>query len=795
MLQMIGIEQEILDNLDATRLVFQHPQAIILGLILLVPVAVWILRRQRRNLGSAGPLVIGALTALRILILLLMIMVLGAPRLVLNYQRSEKPAVAFLVDHSASMFLPAGPFTDERETAGIAAAAGYSMPSNKPDPDVIKALNRISRVKLANTAIGNATNLFRALASNKMDLAFYELSNSALNLCPASNTPPRLPEPVAPGGSATLLGDALHKLLDESLNRPLAGIILFSDGQNNGGRPPLEAARRAAELGVRFYTIPCAGTATVSDVTLIDLDLPGEITLGDTVRITATIESHGFDGKTATIRVLETNQVLDSREIILTSREQQQADLSFVTGREGIHPLTVEIVPLAGEPEHLQGNNNDQAVLEVNRDKIRVLYLEGLPRWDFRFLKNAMRRDHGLGGLDTPQPVIAVETEVRLLAPEQQRQAVPQNVEQWAAYQAVILGDLSPNILGALQLQALSTAVRERGTGLLIQAGPLHMPQSYAEEFGELLPVKCIRRLPGLDAPTYRPFTIDLAPEGVFHEIMRLVDEPERNRSIWLQMPPFYWCAAAERAAAGATILAWNPAVGGRLGAVPLIAWHQAGAGKVLFVGTDSTWTWRQNVGDRYFYRFWGQAIRFVARQPEGIKTSRLAVRPPRVSPGQPVYIELMAYTREGLPRAEETLKTLVTGGTAMRQVQLNADRSRRGRFSGSFIAEKAGIHNVIFEPGDGGPVLSGEVRVTPALLELRHAQVQRPILRALAEATGGRMLELPQLGTIGDQFHGVPKLTRVQREASLWDNWLVLLLLAVLYSLDVGIRRLRGLS
>ena len=129
-----------------------------------------------------------------------------------------------------------------------------------------------------------------------------------------------------------------------------------------------------------------------------------------------------------------------------------------------------------------------------------------------------------------------------------------------------------------------------------------------------LLPVKLKAGVPGLTPLGAPSFRLELAPEGSLHEATRLQDEPGRNQNTWRSLPPFYWSAAVKETAPAATVLV-NNAAPGEKGKMPLIAEHFAGQGKVLFVGTDETWRWRQNVGDRFFYRFWGQAVRAVARR------------------------------------------------------------------------------------------------------------------------------------------------------------------------------------
>ena len=357
------------------------------------------------------------------------------------------------------------------------------------------------------------------------------------------------------------------------------------------------------------------------------------------------------------------------------------------------------------------------------------------------------------------------------------------------------MGDASPRILRPEFLDLLAKAVREKGVGLIVQAGPLAMPHAFDNRLHDLLPVKLRQKSAGLEA-VHTPFRLEVTPDGATHEAMRFYDDPHRNQNVWSNMPPYYWCAAVERAAAGAAVLARNPSVPTDYGKLPLVAHHFAGQGRVLLVGTDSTWLWRQNVGDRFFYKFWGQAIRFVARRDQaGSKKSWIEVRPIRAQPGEQAQIELMAFTSDGSPRTERTLSVQVLGGGSTKAVELAADPATKGRYAGKFAVAAAGEYRVTYQPGAGAEPAEAKIRVTAAAEELRHPNVNRPALELMASASGGRLVELPDLASIPEQIKGETKHTLQHREATLWDNWLMLALVMGIYSLDVGLRRLTGLS
>ncbi len=688
-LQSVGVGGDFLQHVEHVRLAVQHPAALWVGLGLLVPLAIHIYRRQQR-LAAASPWLVPALTVTRVTVLLLLVLALSGPFLKLEYQREKRSVVTVLFDQSASMELPAGPFENDAEVLAIAKATGYSVPDSGVDAETRKALNRVSRAQLARrTAEAHAETLLKPLGE-KFDTRCVGFASEMQPLA-ADLAQGKLPEPKPAEGGGTLLGDVLEKVLDEAGGGKMSAIVVFSDGQITGGEPLSAAAQRAAKFGVPIFAVPVGAAKPWPDVSVVDVSAAGELAVGDTARVTATLESRGLDGKPVKVQLRQGEMLLDEKEVTLQSREQQHIELTFVAKRPGAQYLTVQVPELPDEPEFLRVNNTDTTLVRVSRERLRVLYVEGVPRWDFRFLKNAMRRDNGLGGRTGNIPDVVLEAEWRRRPTEQAAQGLPRTVEELAQYHVVILGDASPRLVNREFVKALATAVRERSVGLIVEAGPLAMPHAFDEKFQGLLPVRLYGAAAGVQAPAYNPFRVELTPDGMAHEAMRLEDEPERNRNVWALMPPFYWCAAAERAAPGATVLAWNGSVAARQGALPLVAHHFAGAGRVLFVGTDATWRWRLNFGERYFYRFWGQAIRFVARFDATQRQNSLEVRPIRPSPQQPAEIELLAFGADGAPRRENRLPVTVIVGGSVQRVELEADPAQKGRFTGRFTPAVVG--------------------------------------------------------------------------------------------------------
>lgn len=788
-------DKDVLSHLDKASLAFQRPAVLWVGLVLLVPIGVYVYFRQDRNLGSVPRALRGALSATRIIILAMLIGVLAGPYLKIDHKVDKKPIVALLFDHSQSMELPAGPFEVEAETLRMAQAAGYPTPEGRLDGEARKALNRIGRAKLAQTVVeASGAPILKTLAE-KYDIRYYALSRELKPLTVDAKKL-KIPEPASPGGDVTYLGDAVQQLVDEAAGRPIAGVLLFSDGQNTGGRPPSEAAHAAARAGASIYGVPVGSAVRVRDLAIVDVFTSGQVSVGDKAQVAVTLESEGFNGRPVKVELLDGEKLLDSKELVLRGVEQQQLELSFEATEPGARYLTVNVPVQPEEPEELRANNSDVVFLRVSKEKVKVLYVEGMPRWDFRFLKNAMRRDHGLGGRQKDDPDLLLDSELRR-RPAGQPSAYPENLDQLAEYHTVILGDVPPDRLPAGFMDLLVKGVQDRGLGLIVAAGPQYMPHLYDTQLQDMLPVRLKKNKAGAVAAVYNPFHLELSPEGAIHEVLRLYDDTSRNQNVWSHMPPYFWCAAADRPASAATVLAYNPSEQGPYGKMPLIAYHYFGRGRVMFVGTDSTWLWRQNVGDRFFYKFWGQSVRFVSRRDESESTkTRIEVQPVRVQPGESAHIELMAFRAGGTPRKERKLSIQVQGNREKpRAVEVVADTHIKGRYTGKFTPKNSGNYRVSYDPGGNDDKVEAKIRVMPAADEFRHPNLNRATLEALSNTSGGRVVELTDLATIPEKLKGETQSSHLYREATIWDNWLTMAVLVFVYSLDVGLRRLAGLS
>jgi len=804
-LKLVGISDTLAERLGETHWMWARPRVFLAGVVLLAPLAVFIVLRHRHNLPNVSPALRGMLSGCRIAVLALLVIVLGGPYLRLEEPVTQKPVLAWLTDESASMSLPVGSY-DGDQLAALAVAAGMAEkpPDNGPakvDADVRRELVNVTRAQFAARVVDRHRAAVLVPLADQFDLRAYRF---ARRLQPDTTLAPHDPKPEdsPPAGDLadTALGDALDEVIALAAGRRLAGIVLLSDGRTTTGSDPIQVMKRQQAVTTEkrvppVWAIPVGSPEPPVDIALLDVLAPAQLAVGDTAVVVATITSHGFDDRRIKVTLLEGDKALDETEAALRAGERQQLQLDFEAKEPGMRLLTVQVAP-QGE-EQVQDNNRSGLAINVDEQRWRVLYIEGYPSWDFRFLDHSLRRDHGLEVSVVMEAGLSVDPEK-----DEDLAAVaklPQDAAGFAQYNVVMLGDVSPALLTPSRQHSLARAVEEEGLGLIVRAGPQAMPHAYVGgPLSTLLPIKIERgdgtvegNPPGVEAPAFSPFLMAVTAAGSRHPAFRLYDSATRNRSVWSRMPSFFWAAAAAEESAGATVLAKLSTAGKER---PLIAEHFAGAGRVLLVGTDSTYRWRRNIGDHLFYRFWGQAIRRVARSKQrSIRKNWLEAYPARVAAGEGVSIELYAVDESGEPLTDAEARVRVTRGDSTETVIL--DRSAEpGRFRGTWNPSQVGEYRLAYADRRGATV-DAAVRVAESGRELLRPDVDRDTLGALADVTGGGVIELDRIAELTQKLEGETVTVTRAHEEEIWDNWLTLVLLVTLYCADVFVRRMSGLT
>ncbi len=589
-------------------LVFQTDPFSLISAIVVVALAVFIAVISWENQGSSPRFLL--LETLRFLILLLMAFLLLSPEWIVQLPTVERTEIPVLVDTSASM-----------QTRDIVLSSGQT----------------ITRLSVARQSAQH-------LLSANPQLSLIEFAN-----------------PQSFNDQRDACTD-LARSIEEYLSNPdkIRAIVMISDGCHNGTGQPLVAAQKLREAGIPFIAIPVGSERPLPDIRLTRVVPPEFGVVSELVQILYTLENTMLNAADLTLKLtsLDSGKTVESR-ITLGPGERHEGMLPWKVTKNGPENLRLEVSSIPGESDW--GNNSTDIVLNGRQETIKCLVVDSLPRWEYRFIRNALSRDP------------AVEVHTLLFLPGMSRvghgnnylERFPESMHELASYDVIFLGDIGLGDRGLTLKQAelIKGLIEQRAVGLILMPGPLGKQMDLLQSpLKDLMPVLLDTSHPQGVRQTV-PSALVLTPEGKRSLLTQLVDEPTSNESIWKELPGFYWYAPVLRAKAGAQVLAVHESATNSSGRLPLLVAQPAGAGKVLFMGTDAVWRWRRGVEDKYHYRFWRQVARWMSYRRHMAANSRLHLisSPEHPNVGDTIRLTVLASDTSGSPYTDGTVLADIT--------------------------------------------------------------------------------------------------------------------------------------
>ncbi len=615
-------------------------------------------------------------------------------------------------------------------------------------------------------------------------------------------TPAALSQP--PVAESSDLVTALEKAREAGGGKPLAGIILISDGADNAalegqerGRLSADAKARLSRLGAPVSTLRATG-AGFKDVSLAELRADEFAFVHNTFEVEVVIEARGFAGATVPVVMKREGEVVSQQSVVLQDGPTT-VSLKSKPDKIGEFVYSVSVPTLSGEA--VLENNERSFVLQVIRDKIRVLQVSGRPSWDERFLRQHLKENPNVDLISFF--ILRTPTDVPG-APENELSLIPFPVEklfttELRSFDVVIFQNFDYRPYKMRQyLPNIRDAVLQSGLGFVMIGGE----QSFAgggylgTELEEILPLT--PDTGDLIASRVAP---QLTEAGRSHPITDLARGTGRNDGVWKGLTGWTTLNRTGALSPQATALALEPSVPGADGrGAPLIAVMDAGQGRTMAVATDSMWRWRFAQGadgggaERAYHRFWSNALRWLVRDPEH---SRVRVVPERrrfeLTDPVDVSVSVLGQDYQPVPNAHLTL-SLEHNGTALATDELTTGEggSAKRRYPelppGAFrITAKASASGR--QLGEGQGVFVVEARS----VELLRGAPRPDLLAAIADATGGRAADLDTALT--DLEIVDPDVVEVDRRRNLelWDNAWAMVLGVALFAADWALRRRRG--
>lgn len=744
-----------------------NPWLIIFGLLVFgsaVGIGYWNWRRSAYGRGVAY------LEFLRLTIIAGIVFLLLEPEWVRIHLPSQKPQLQVLVDRSRSMLT-----TDatDSEAPGSPLVSRQAATERLLTPDAWAGLQERFDVRI-DTFPDGLTNHSREVDQEQ------------------STAPePQGRESNSSQNSGTDLSAALQSALVN--NQVLRSVIVVSDGDWNQGLPPAETAIKFRASDIPIHTISIGAEQKLPDLEVYDMDLPTFGIVDKSIRIPFSVAS-SLGRNYAVQATLEVDgSVVDRKEIRVSPMAKTQDFFHWTPAEMGERSVRISI---ASFPEEgLTENNALESTIQIREERLKVLVIETYPRWEYRFLRNALSRDPGV--------------EVSCLLFHQKLDKMgggnrdylsefPSDPEVLSEYDVIFIGDIGigENQLSEEQCEMLRGLVEFQASGLVFLPGPYGFQNSLAESSLEpLIPVVAdSTMINGRGDST--PMHFELTQSGRRSLLTKLSEQEDLNVDVWSSLPGFQWFMPVSRAKAGAEVLAVHQQAMNEFGRLPLIVTKPYGVGKVLYMATDGAWRWRRGVEDLYHYRFWGQVVRWMAyqRHMNRGESIRFYYSPesPQVGQKLALKVNVMSDSGEPVSTGNTTMKIQAPGGRSTVLQLKSAGADSWGLFEGEFTPNEAGKYQITLASSGTSQILEANLSVQGSAFEKVGEPAKPYVLQEISKITNGETFELSQIASLQNWVLDMPEPPAMVKRTPLWAHPLVMVSIVCLLTLFwIGRKRL----
>jgi uncharacterized membrane protein len=758
---LFGHEQAVFTN---GRFGFDvRPGAVILILIVLLAAAfiyfIYLRPRIRLSKGTTATLI-----ALRAALLAVMVVLLLRPVVVVSSVIPRSSYVAMVIDDSVSMKLQ----------------------------DVPDGATRLDTVKQA--LLNTGPDSFLNQLEKKFKTNLYGFSGGLTRLKDGNDL-------YGEGRTSDLAG-ALDETIKRSSGMPLSAVVIATDGASNVPRDLAAVLRELRARDIPVFTVGVGNTARPMDAELTRANMPRRVLVGSRLNIETIVGLSGYGASKVLLSVREDGRAIKTEEVSLRGNDTQAVNLEITPTTPGVHRYTVEVTPLDGELT--VENNKQDSLVEVIEGPLRILHVEGEPRWELGKIRESIQPNEKNVILVSLQRTgenkfyrqgIGAQTELAT--------GFPKTEEELFSYHGLILGSVEAGFFTADELRSIEAFVARRGGGLLAIGGRLSFDggKYKGTTIDDLLPVS-LTGGPVDDAnsfaPVYRPV---LTGPGQAHPITRLTEDRGANQKAWNELPQISVSQVLANVKPGASVLLEARRVEGSGPQVaPLLIQQRYGRGQTLALTASDTWRWRMKMDSKNnaHETFWRQMLRYlVSGTPQQVE----------IGTEKEVYalddtISIVADIRDkrfnpvgdANAIARVTKPSGVVVDVPLKFTTLNSVNT----YAGEFKADELGQHRIELNGTSAslGPLSAkSNMLVSDLNREYYSAAQNSDLLKRISAETGGKYYTPAEAQSLLDDliYRQTPYSERVTKD--LWDMPVNFMLIIGLLSAEWFLRKREGLA
>ncbi len=722
-------------------------------------VATW--RSYTRVRGNSQPLDRTVLTAVRLISLAVLAFCLMRPILVLSSVVPQQNFLGVLIDDSRSMQI-----SDRDEIARLQFVEDQF---STPEGDLRSVLNERFSLRF----FGFSTETDRLDVVNELDY----------------------------NGTRTNLGQALGRAHDELSGVPLSGLVVITDGADNAEDGLGESLLPIQAAGVPVFTVGLGREEFERDIQLGRVETPRRVLKGASLVTDLVVTHRGYRGETVTVQAEDEGRIVGSEEVELSGDgEPQTVRLRFTAGEEGPRLFTFRVSPQPGEMV-TQNNIRDALVVVEDREE-KLLYFEGEPRFEVKFLRRAVADDENLHVSILQRTAENKFMRLDVEGPDDLVGGFPRTRAELYKYRGIILGSIEANYFTPDQLRMIADFVNHRGGGLLMLGSNRSFAQGgYAgTPVADILPVVLDETRSDGDESFFVEVGVEPTRAGAAHAATQIAETEDASAARWRELPPITIVNPITEVKPGATTLLTSDTTNGD-GELVVLAFQRYGAGKVLAFPVQDSWMWQMHadiaVDDMTHETYWRRMLRWLV---DGVPDQVVVNLPQdRVQPEETVPL----FAAVGDANFEELNNSSVVASVTdpngeFTDLSMEWTAENDGEYRTSFTPTAEGFYEVHVEAMSGDEVIGEDtayIQVSPSDAEFYDSTMRTPLLERVAEETGGRFYTPETVASLPEDIQYVGGGVTVVEEHDLWDMPALLFLLGTLVLGEWGYRRLRGLA
>jgi|HubBroStandDraft_1064217.scaffolds.fasta_scaffold04649_7 uncharacterized membrane protein len=621
---------------------------------------------------------------------------------------------------------------------------------------------------------------------------------------------------LKPNAPATRIGDSLKQLSEETSDLPIGAVVLLSDGADNSGGIGADTVSALRARHIPVHTVGFGRERALHDVELEDADVAPRALAESRLAAKITWRQRGYAGAKINLTVRDASagqaagqgKVLASRTVDLGPDGNLQTEtLMFDVGGAGAKVLQIAVAPLPEEEN--MANNTLTRVVNVGSEPRRILYVEGEPRWEYKFIRQAEEDDRMV---QIASMVRTSENKIYrqgIADPKELADGFPARAEDLFVYQGLIVGSVEAGYFTPAQRELIREFVDRRGGGLLLLGGQFALADGgwNASNLTDLLPTA----LPTQAGTFHREAdpksgathaTAELAPAGSDSIITRLVDDPAANAAKWKKLPYLMDYEDPGTPKPGAAVLANTITPEGRK--LPLLIAENFGRGRTAIMATGGSWRWQMSspVGDTAHDLFWQQLLRWLVSDTPGPVAASVPAQV--LLDNGAVTLTAEVRDRQYNPAPDAKVEAHILGPSGVSAlVEMTPVPDSPGRFQAAWSAPKSGAYLAEVtaqraDPSTGVVKELGRDVLTfqrmDGVAENFHTEQNRDLLERLAAQTGGQYWKPADLGKLAGAIPFSEAGVTVRETKDLWDLPLVFLVLLLLRFSEWWLRRKWGI-